>query len=214
MHTSELTNELDAALALAQAQIKPALKDSINPHFKSKYADLASIVESAREPLGKNGLNVTQTLHTDFENQAIGCSVRIGHKSGQWLGTSILWAKLQRGLNPQDVGSAATYLRRYTYAAALGVVADLDDDGESLSDRGQKLRKAQPQPSDIKAKAEQILAEFKKLGVSQYQFEELVGRPIDLFAEDDIVTARDLYRKKLLELGTDKSAEIRQKFKD
>ena len=60
MEMSTAINELAAALAKAQGEMKPALKDATNPHFKSKYADLAANVEAARGPLSKHGIAVAQ----------------------------------------------------------------------------------------------------------------------------------------------------------
>ncbi len=137
MQKSETINELAAALAIAQGQIKPALKDADNPFFKSKYADLASIWEAIREPLSKNGLSVPQFVENDGEFVTV--TTMLCHKSGQWLSGSIS-LKPAKG-DAQAAGSAATYGRRYGLSAIVGVVADVDDDGNAATFGGGKTRK-------------------------------------------------------------------------
>ena len=128
MQTSEQINEIAAAMAAVQGEMKPALKDATNPHFKSKYADLSSVFEAIRGPLSKHGLTVWQDLGND--DRGVTVRTRIIHKSGQWVefGPLAIPAGKQ---DAQGLGSAATYARRYGLSAALGVVADLDDDGNA-----------------------------------------------------------------------------------
>lgn len=129
MITSELTNDISVALSYAQSQIEPASKDAVNPHFRSKYATLAACKYAAQEALGKYGLAVIQSIETDIERQFVGVTTRIIHRSGQWM-ESQTWCK-PKSLGPQDVGSCATYLRRYGYSAMVGLVSEDDDDGQS-----------------------------------------------------------------------------------
>lgn len=126
MNQSQELKDLFAALSKAQAVIKGALKDSANPFFKSKYADLESVWEACREPLTKNDLSVVQT--TEFVPEAGVCIMTtLGHASGQWIrGTLPIMAIKQ---DPQGIGSAITYARRYALAAIVGIV-QVDDDGE------------------------------------------------------------------------------------
>lgn len=128
---SENLNELATALAKAQAEIKGAIKDATNPHFKSSYADLASIWDACRAPLSKNGLSVTQTMH-ETEGRIMVVTTLL-HASGQWMrGTLPINAVKQ---DPQGIGSAITYARRYSLSAMVGVAPDDDDDGEAAVDR-------------------------------------------------------------------------------
>jgi hypothetical protein len=123
-------NELAKALVEVQKEIKPALKDSANPFFKSKYADLNAVWNSCREALGRNGLAVSQTLDMR-DNGLCGLTTTLMHISGQWIsGTQVLNPVKN---DPQGVGSATTYARRYGLAAIIGIVADEDDDGNSAS---------------------------------------------------------------------------------
>lgn len=127
---SEQLNEVFAALAKAQGEMEAAKKDSTNPFFKSKYADLESVVESSRPYLSKYGLCVThrpvivegkQLLRTD-----------LGHSSGQYLSCEIEIKPLKQDI--QTLGSYLTYITRYCYKAIVGIVTK-DDDGESCMDR-------------------------------------------------------------------------------
>jgi ERF superfamily len=123
MKTSEQISELAAALAAAQGMMENAVMNRVNPHFKSKYADLAAIFDAARKPLSANGLAIVQTigdgvLHT-----------RLLHTSGQWIASE---HPLPMSGRPQEIGSALTYARRYSLSALIGIAADEDDDANAV----------------------------------------------------------------------------------
>lgn len=129
---SECINELATALSKAQGEMQAAIKDSINPFFKSKYADLGSVWDAARPVLTKNGLCIMQT--TDMVGEKVVMVTTLAHTSGQWMKSFL-------PLNPskndsQGMGAAITYLRRYSLSALVGVVCDDDDDGETAVGRG------------------------------------------------------------------------------
>lgn len=128
MQKSEQINDLATALSKAQGEIKGAMKDSSNPFFKSKYADLASVWEAFRQPFAKNGLSLVQ-LPTMKENLVSVESVLL-HASGQWI-SEVLSATPKDG-TPQAVGSTITYLRRYGAQSIAGVCPE-DDDGNAAS---------------------------------------------------------------------------------
>ncbi len=129
MNTSEQINEVATALAKAQGMITGALKDSTNPHFKSSYADLASIWDACRSALSSNGLAVVQMTDKSDKDEVI-VVTRIMHSSGQWIeGTLALPVSKA---DAQGYGSALTYARRYGLAAAVGI-AQVDDDGNLAS---------------------------------------------------------------------------------
>lgn len=128
MKTSELINEIATALSKAQQEIKPAVKDSVNPAFRSRFAGMTSVWESIREPLSKNGLSVCQDVTTEPEGVAV--VTRIFHTSGQWLEFGPLIVPLAKR-DAHGMGSAASYGRRYSLVGALGVVSDEDDDGQA-----------------------------------------------------------------------------------
>jgi hypothetical protein len=114
--------ELFAALSKAQAEIRGAVKDSTNPHFKSRYADLESVIEAVKQPFFKFGLSFVQSVEGDA------LVTTICHASG---GTITSRVPLIIGKNDmQGVGSAITYARRYGLAAAAGV-SQTDDDGNA-----------------------------------------------------------------------------------
>jgi hypothetical protein len=129
MRTSETINELATALAKAQAKIEAAPKDTNNPFFNKKYADLASVWSACRVPLTENGLSVVQTA--DSEAGVVGITTRLLHTSGQWIEGTLKLAPTKN--DPQGFGSAITYGRRYGLSAIVGIVADDDDDGNAAS---------------------------------------------------------------------------------
>lgn len=130
MNRSESINELAAALAKAQGEIKVAVKDSANPFFKSKYADLASVVEAIRTAFSKNGLSYVQTVEP-CEKEEVRVETLILHSSGQWLSGGILALPVTKA-DAQGYGSALTYARRYGLSAAAGVAPE-DDDGNAAA---------------------------------------------------------------------------------
>lgn len=125
-------NELFAALAKAQADIKVAIRDSNNPFFKSRYANLQAVIECSRPALCNNGLFVTQPIRPNSTGQD--CLVTIlGHSSGQWISSEMKIAPLKTDI--QSMGSYITYLRRYCYSSIVGVYDGTeDDDGNSAHD--------------------------------------------------------------------------------
>ncbi len=148
------------ALSKAQGKFKPASKDSVNPHFRNRYADLASIWDAIRDPLSAHGLAVVQGV-LDSDPKTAVVSTTLMHESGEWIQSSV---SIPIGtLNAQGVGSAITYGRRYGLTALVGIVQD-DDDAESAVGRGGVMVKAQkPAPTvDIPALV-QSLSESKDL---------------------------------------------------
>lgn len=142
MNKSETINELAAALSKAQGEIKGALKDQNNPFFKSKYADLGSVVEAIRAPLSKHGLSYVQ-LTEPTEKDEVRVETVILHSSGQWIGSTL--ALPVSKADAQGFGSAITYARRYGLSAAFGVAPE-DDDGNAAA-------KAAPTPAQQMAAA-------------------------------------------------------------
>lgn len=137
MKQSETTAVLDAALALAQAELSNVLKDTANPFFKSRYADLAAILDEVRPVFAKHGISIVQSPSYDVGGYAH-VTTRLACK-GEWvMATSS--CKVVKD-DPQGVGSATTYLRRYSLAAFAGV-AQTDDDGNAASGKDGKADKA------------------------------------------------------------------------
>lgn len=132
MMQSENINELAAALAKAQGAIQAAVKGKVNPAFKSKYADLAAVWDACREQLSANGLAVIQTFDTTADGVFL--TTTLAHSSGQWM-RSVFPVRPVKN-DPQGLGSATTYARRYSLAAMVGVAPDDDDDGNAASHAG------------------------------------------------------------------------------
>ncbi len=129
---SEQIGQLAAALSKAQAEITGALKDTANPYFKSKYADLASCWDACRKQLTQNELAVIQTLSVNWDRDEPILVTTLAHSSGEWIRSELpIRAK---DSSPQAQGSAITYARRYALAAIVGL-AQVDDDGEAAQAR-------------------------------------------------------------------------------
>ncbi len=130
MTKSESIKELAAALAKAQGVMKGALKDSANPFFKSRYADLASVVEAIRAAFSANGLSYIQTVEPSDKDE-VRVETTLLHSSGEWISCGILSLPVSK-IDAQGYGSALTYARRYSLSAAVGVAPE-DDDGNAAS---------------------------------------------------------------------------------
>jgi len=128
--------ELAGALAAAQAELPAAIKGSVNPHLRNKYADINSVYTAIREVLPKHGLAVIQTmLPTDGSKAHV--RTMLAHKSGQWIAGECVMP-LDRQGGAQGMGSAITYARRYSLSAIVGIVTEDDDDGNAAQGRVQK----------------------------------------------------------------------------
>lgn len=149
MRTSDQINELAAALAIAQGAIEGAAKDKTNPHFKSSYADLASVWEACREHLAKNGLSVVQPVVKLLDGPTV-LVTRLLHRSGQWIedgGIPLLSSKEDM----QGLGSALTYARRYGLMAMVGIAPEDDDGNAATSKPAAKPEQAATKPSGYDA---------------------------------------------------------------
>lgn len=128
MTTSEQVDKIFPALIKAQSEMGNAKKTSANPFFKSKYADLAEIIEVSKIVLTENGLGIIQSPIGNGNN--IGVTARIIHESGQWIEDTITITPTKN--DPQQAGSAITYARRYQLAALFNIAQE-DDDGNSAT---------------------------------------------------------------------------------
>jgi len=135
VNRSPSLGKLAEALAKAQGEIVGAIKDSENPYFKSKYADLASVWEACRLPLSKNGLAVMQTTTWKLvgETQTLILETMLIHSSGEWRMSELPIKPVKD--DPQGMGSAITYGRRQSLAAIVGVSPE-DDDANAASGLG------------------------------------------------------------------------------
>ena len=151
---SEQIGELAAALAAAQGEMTAASKDATNPHFKSRYATLASVWDAIRGPLSQHGLSVSQVLESAENGVGVAVRTMLLHSSGQWIASRYVMPITDK-LTPQAMGSAITYARRYALSAIVGIAPDDDDDGNGASGNTaaiDKLPPPKPKPAPPPAK--------------------------------------------------------------
>jgi len=125
MKQSESIAALAKALVAAQTEMGGAVKDAANPFFKSKYADLGSVIRAIKEPCSKHGLSYVQ-LPIRSEN-GVGVVTRLLHESGEWLEGEFTLPMVKN--DPQAAGSAITYARRYALSALFSI-PQVDSDAE------------------------------------------------------------------------------------
>jgi len=118
---------LYAALAAAQAEMGRALKDSTNPHFKSSYADLASVMDACMPALTKNGIAVLQPPFDDAESRYVK-TILVHGATGEQTECRVPLIIAKNDM--QGYGSAVTYARRYGLMSMAGIAPD-DDDGNA-----------------------------------------------------------------------------------
>ncbi len=130
MDKSESIKSLAEALNKAQDEMGGAAKDATNPFFKSKYADLSSVVQAIKQPFADNGLSYSQLPL--FEDGRVGVETILMHISGEWMAGKLLLPVTKQ--DPQAAGSAITYARRYALQAMAGIPSE-DDDGSLASQK-------------------------------------------------------------------------------
>jgi hypothetical protein len=139
---SATVSKLFAAVVAAGGELRNPPKDSVNPHFKSRYADLATVLDTVRPVLARHKLAVVQ-MPTEMDGGP-GLATTLVHESGEWMRATV---RLYPGKqDPQGIGSALTYARRYGLQAVLGIAADDDDDGAA----GSRPAPAKAQPATAK----------------------------------------------------------------
>jgi len=152
---SETIGQISAALAAAQAEMPAAPMNSINPFLKNRYADLGSIITTARPVLARYGLSVSQLVGGDDVN-GISVTTLLLHSSGEWISTGPVSMSVgdERGKSSAQVaGSIITYLRRYQLSAILGVYADDDTDGNAHGSQAAKPASSTTPPAPQPAAA-------------------------------------------------------------
>ena len=131
MEQSESINELATALAKAQAEIRNPGKNTKNTFFKNEYADLTAVLGCIRPVASANGLSFIQAVEAYNGNVAV--SSQISHSSGQWIKQVASVEVPKTSKNPiQDLGSMATYLKRYQAQSMWAICADEDTDAQDL----------------------------------------------------------------------------------
>jgi len=200
INKSESIANLVKALSALQGELKDADKNALNPHFKSKYADLSEVLGNLRPLLAKNQLALSQ--FPSFENGIVSVTSLLAHASGEWIESTASAPATKQDV--QGVGSAITYLKRYSAAAIVGMAsADQDDDGNSVSIQKvenkpiakQEVKDFRPQTVDA-AKIETIIQGYAKAlviaGISEAQINEKIDiaravskqKPFDAFSKE------------------------------
>ena len=133
-------NNIAKAFVAAKREFAPALKTSTNPHFKSKYADLAGCMEAVNDALLNHGIALYQ--ETSQDDRGVTVETVFLHESGEILRGGKLHVPASKQ-DPQGYGSALTYARRYSVMAACGIAAE-DDDGNAAT------KAAKPKTMDTK----------------------------------------------------------------
>jgi hypothetical protein len=202
MLTSDSIKELATALAKAQGELMGAKKDTANPFFKSKYADLASIVEALKACFPKYGLAYVQTICTSEDG--VGVETILMHASGEWVKGDPFYLPVNKA-DAQGFGSCATYARRYSLAAISGVAPE-DDDGNAAASAAPKagsnavigrIKAAKVSPTEEAKDAFESLPEEAKIMVREWAMEAIAlvkqGKATDafVFVEEKCQTTED-----------------------
>ena len=151
MRRSDNISELAKALSAFQGAMKSVPKKQSNPYFKSKYADLDAIWDVVRNPLRDNGLSVVQTTDSDADGNLV-LETTLFHTSGEYIGGTYPLTPMRQvkdvgweaSGDPQSLGSATTYARRYALSALLGISAEEDDDAEGAMNRDNRAPAQRP----------------------------------------------------------------------
>jgi len=162
MEMSEQTNEIFAAFALFQGELTNAVKNTAGHGYN--YANLAECIETAREPLLKNNLAVTQLMGESDRGTTL--TTMLTHSSGQWLRDSFVMEKaiLQGGAgkNPaQAMGASITYMRRYAYTAIIGMTQE-DPDAANVRAKEKEVKALAPEMGMINQAIETNDVEYVK----------------------------------------------------
>jgi hypothetical protein len=155
---------LAEALSKAQGEMKAPPKDKTakvrmksGGEYSYAYSDLATVIDTAKTALSKNGLAIIQAMSRDDSGLCL--VTTLAHSSGEWMKS---WHPLPTGIAPQEFGSALTYARRYSLCGIIGIAADEDDDaGSSNGNKLPKVYPSQPGPGDG---AKQEISKFKIAG--------------------------------------------------
>ena len=138
MEKSESIKHIAMALNKAQAEMSGAKKGAANPFFKSKYADMNSVVDAIRVPFCENGLSYSQFPF--MQDNKVGVETILMHESGEWMSSTLLLPMVKQ--DPQAAGSAITYAKRYALQSIAGIPSE-DDDGNTATQGVQKSNQQQ-----------------------------------------------------------------------
>lgn len=165
MEWSQERDKIAPAFLRAQMNLKHATKDSVNPHFKSKYADLTSVYEACASALHEAGISIVQGARSEIDTY--GVETLLLHTSGQYV-REVLMLKPDRP-GPQAAGSCISYARRYSLASMAGV--QQDDDDANHATNAPKVQYSAPKPltgEQAVARAHEIIQSRKEDGPGTY----------------------------------------------
>lgn len=199
MKTSESLDKISPALVKAQAAMTFARKDQANPHFKSNFAGLPSVIDAVKAPLNDNGIAFIQTP-SPSEDGKLHLTTRLIHTSGQWIEDTAV-CPLPKA-DPQGFGSASTYLRRYSLAAITGLYQD-DDDGN-----GATPSEGTPAPASAIKTAGKPLGSAVPSLATRDQLAELAAMEMDNTTSERVAKALAHYKVKRIEDLTTQQAGV------
>ena len=183
MNKSESIAELAAALNKAQSEMSGAKKSAKNPFFKSKYANLEEVIHCIKEPFADNGLSFMQfPITTDG---FAGVETVILHSSGEWISGEFM-LKCSKN-DPQGMGSAITYAKRYGLQAACGIPSE-DDDGNAASAPAPK------KPQMTQKQAVESLAAAKDIKRLVIAWDAI---PVNLKQDADVAERKEIRKSEL-----------------
>lgn len=201
---SESIAALAKALAAFQSEVVDPARDNDNPFFKSKYVALDGLMAAVRPVLSKHGLSIMQFPGGD--GQTVSMVTLLLHESGEWVESDELRMRPTKA-DPQGVGSAVTYARRFSLQSILGVAWNEDDDANTASNPAQEpirpatLPMAQPAPNDRQEKGrlkQELFAEATERGISTAEIAGII---------------QNFFRKKKFdELTLEEARKLRQNY--
>ena len=174
MKTSESIIKISGALLAAQKDITFAGMTKTNPQFHSQYADLPSVIDAVKTPLNNNGIVFLQTC-SPSEDDKLHLTTRLLHESGEWIEDMMVMPLVKS--NPQGLGSAISYARRYSLAAITGLY-QADDDGQAAT--------AEKEPKLVTADAKELRKHLENLAIStNLELLKLANTAAYRFAQED-----------------------------
>lgn len=216
IHKSESITEIAKAMCQFQKDLRQPLKDAANPYFNSKYVPLENVTESITETASKYGLSFTQ-FPTSSESGLVEVGTLIMHESGEWMEFEPLRLKPVKN-DPQAIGSAVTYGRRYALSAIFGVTSDEDDDGNKasqtqISKKNSKtaVSHSQSQTSPLKVAYQKLLNQgFTKEEIGRFVNDQAKERKLSLTDDVKISLMNELSRIPKENIQTDLGLDMTQ----
>lgn len=187
--------DLAKALAAAQLKMQNAGKDAVNPHFKNKYATLASVREAVTQPLAEQGISIAQ-LNEPHGDAGVCVITLMMHSSGQWIRSRLFVPASKK--DAQGFGSALSYARRYALASICNIATDDDDDGNQAA--RPSIAKAAPQ-APVAGVVEGFLRRIED--AEDQSTLAVIGRDVQEspLGEADRTVVRDAYVSKAKKVG-------------